>query len=179
MTEEPTLLLPMLLAGLDEAWNRLWARLDGLSQAEYRWAPVADCWDLTEHDDGWRADYTRDEPEPGPVTTIAWRTWHIGSTCLSNYISPELGDWPLRAPRDYWQPDVTDGLAELALSYQVFRARVQALGEDGVRRKLGPNWGIYAENNWADLLVHALDELAHHGGEIGLLRDLYLRLAPN
>ncbi|MCZ2837567.1 hypothetical protein [Modestobacter sp. VKM Ac-2985] len=27
--------------------------------------------------------------------------------------------------------------------------------------------------DWADLLVHATDELAHHGAEIALLRDLY------
>lgn len=172
-------LLPMLLAGLDEAWNRLSARLAGISQDEYRWAPVAGCWDLTEAADGWRPDYVRDAPEPGPVTTIAWRMWHIGAGCLANYVSPELGDWPLHAPREFWPPDVAGGLAELALSYQEFRTRVLGLGEDGMRRKLGPDWGEYAENNWADLLVHALDELAHHGGEIALLRDLYPRLASN
>jgi hypothetical protein len=53
---------------------------------------------------------------------------------------------------------------------------VTALGEDGVRQPLGPAWGPYADDSWAALVVHAQDELAHHGAEVALLRDLYLRL---
>ncbi|MDT4906149.1 MAG: hypothetical protein QOH52_4165, partial [Pseudonocardiales bacterium] len=56
------------------------------------------------------------------------------------------------------------------------RDRVTALGEDGVRQPLGPAWGPYADDSWAALVVHAQDELAHHGAEVALLRDLYLRL---
>ncbi len=40
--------------------------------------------------------------------------------------------------------------------------------------------GLAYAHGWADetylkLALHVLDEVAHHGGEIGLLRDLYLR----
>jgi hypothetical protein len=38
---------------------------------------------------------------------------------------------------------------------------------------LGPSWGPYAESNTADLVLHVLDEVIHHGAEVGLLRDLY------
>jgi hypothetical protein len=65
----------------------------------------------------------------------------------------------------------------LTTSYEVFRARILDLGEVGLWTQLGPDWGPYAESTWADLVVHALDELAHHGAEIGLLRDLYPRLS--
>ncbi|MEO6701206.1 MAG: DinB family protein [Jatrophihabitantaceae bacterium] len=175
MTED-TALLPMLLTGLDDAWNRLHGRLAGLSQAEYRWSPVAGCWDVREGPDGWTVEGAREDPEPAPVTTIAWRMWHLAADCLSNYVSPELGDWPLQVTGSQWHGDVDTAQAELATAYRTFRARLDGLGEDGLRAKLGPDWGSYAEQNWADLAVHALDELAHHGGEIGLLRDLYLRL---
>gem|GEM_PF-4928029 len=36
-----------------------------------------------------------------------------------------------------------------------------------------PDWGPYAEATWLDLALRVLDELAHHGAEVGLLRDLY------
>ncbi|MFD8749095.1 hypothetical protein [Streptomyces sp. NPDC059616] len=41
---------------------------------------------------------------------------------------------------------------------------------------LGP--GGWADETYLKLALHALDEVAHHGGEIGLLRDLYLQPGP-
>ncbi|SEH00819.1 hypothetical protein SAMN05444920_1188 [Nonomuraea solani] len=38
---------------------------------------------------------------------------------------------------------------------------------------LGP--GGWADETYLKLALHALVEVSHHGGEIGLLRDLYLR----
>ena len=38
---------------------------------------------------------------------------------------------------------------------------------------LGPAWGPYAESSTVDLALHVLDEVIHHGAEVGLLRDLY------
>ena len=39
------------------------------------------------------------------------------------------------------------------------------------RAGLGP----YAESSKADLALHVLDEVIHHGAEVGLLRDLYAK----
>jgi hypothetical protein len=76
-----------------------------------------------------------------------------------------------------WFGDVEPALDALVTSFDAFRSRIDALGEDGMWRQLGPDWGPYAESTWADLVVHALDELAHHGAEIALLRDLYPQLS--
>jgi hypothetical protein len=38
---------------------------------------------------------------------------------------------------------------------------------------LGPAWGPYADTSTIDLALHVLDEVIHHGAEVGLLRDLY------
>jgi hypothetical protein len=165
--------LPVLLTGLDDAWQRLRSRLAGLSQEEYLWPAAPSCWTVRPSDDGWQVDWADPDPDPAPVTTIAWRMWHIGSDCLASYVSPHLGEWPLAARGKAWYGDVELAQDALATSYQVFRARIEGLGEDGMWRALGPAWGQFAESTWADLAVHALDELAHHGAEIALLRDLY------
>jgi hypothetical protein len=169
--------LPALLLGIDDAWHRLWTRIDGLGTDEYLWEPVEGCWTVHPVDGRWVADVSDIDPEPAPVTTIAWRLWHIGSDCLVSYVSKTLGDWPLPVRGPEWYGDAESALPVLQLSFDTFRSRIAGLGEDGLWRRLGPTWGGYAESTYADLVVHALDELAHHGAEVALLRDLYPHLA--
>jgi hypothetical protein len=165
--------MPVLTTGLDDAWTRLRRRLDGLGQDEYLWEPVAGCWTVRPSEGRWSVDHDDPDPVPAPVTTIAWRMWHIGSDCLAGYVCPSLGAWPLPVRGLEWFGEVGPARAALEAGFETFRARIADLGEDGLWRALGPAWGPYAESSWADLVVHALDELAHHGAEIGLLRDLY------
>ncbi|MHC8564046.1 hypothetical protein ACW23B_26400 [Streptomyces albidoflavus] len=40
---------------------------------------------------------------------------------------------------------------------------------------IGRGPGGWADETYQKLALHALVEVAHHGGEMGLLRDLYLR----
>ena len=74
-----------MLETFDRVWARLRERLTGLTQAEYLWEPVAGMWSVRENADGvWRVErVVREEPDPvpvpAPVTTVAWRLWHIGS----------------------------------------------------------------------------------------------------
>lgn len=170
-----TALLPLVLFGFDDAWRRLSRRLDGLTDEEYLWEPVPGCWSVRPTAAGWQVETSADDPDPAPVTTIAWRIWHLAADCLASYVSPALGPWPLRAEADAWHADAETAVAELTVAHDTFRARVTALGEDGLRAPLGPDWGPFAENTWAELVVHAHDELAHHGAEVALLRDLHPR----
>ena len=56
---------------LDYHWTtQLRPRLEGLTDEEYFWQPVPDCW--TVHPDG-AIDFTFPQPQPAPFTTIAWR----------------------------------------------------------------------------------------------------------
>jgi hypothetical protein len=165
--------LPVLFFGIDDAWDRLRARLEGLSDHEYLWEPVAHGWTVRPDGDRWLADDSDDDPQPAPVTTIAWRMWHIASFCLSSYVSPTLGEWPLAVTDREWFGEAQPALEALDVAMTTFRDRVMALGEDGIWQPLGPRWGPYADESWAKLVIHALDELAHHGAEVALLRDLY------
>lgn len=154
--------------------------MTGLTQAEYLWEPVAGMWSVREDADGvWRVERVeRDQPDPvpAPVTTVAWRLWHIGSECLAEYTASGLGEWPLPGlPVNGadWYEHVDDALSSVGIAWAAFRQGVDGLGEDGLWRNLGPAWGPYADAPWVSLALHALDELSHHGAEVALLRDLY------
>jgi hypothetical protein len=102
----------------------------------------------------------------------------MGSECLSGYTARGLGEWPLpvlaRRSRE-WFPRVEDALDALDTPWSAFRGGLDRLGEDGMWRALGESWGPYSEDPWFALAIHAIDEISHHGAEVALLRDLWLR----
>jgi hypothetical protein len=176
MTDQATdrRLSPLLLDGFDYVWARVRGRIEGLTQDEYLWQPTPDAWSVREGDDGrWRVERVVPDPEPGAVTSIAWRLWHIGAECLAGYASNGLGEWPLQVTGREWYRDVGPALGALDTAWAAFRSGVDRMGEDGMWRKLGPDWGPYADDTWGALVLHAFDEVVHHGAEVGLLRDLY------
>jgi uncharacterized damage-inducible protein DinB len=129
-------------------------------------------WRIREQRGGWVADWAQPDPVPPPVTTIAWRIWHIAD-CLASYVAPHLGPWPLPGEFRDWCGDAATARARLQTACDVFRQRITERGETFLRTPLGEKWGPYAEQSWADLVLHAMDEVAHHGAEVGVLRDLH------
>jgi hypothetical protein len=165
-----------VLGTFDYVHDRIMARLEGLSEREYLWEPVADCWTLREGPDGlFRADAVPDvEPVPAPVTTIAWRMWHIGSDCLLGYCERYLNDPRPEPDPCIWPGTAAAGITALEAGWSRFRRDVEGLGDEGLLEAMGPHAGLYAKDSYLTLVLHALDEVAHHGAELGLLRDLYL-----
>ncbi|MEY9940144.1 DinB family protein [Streptacidiphilus sp. MAP5-3] len=167
-----------VLMTLDEARDRILARLDGLSDAEYLWQPVPDCLTVRPSDDGGRF---RADPRPGrdatpaPFSTIAWRIWHIGADCLRGYDRYFKGGLvvPADDSRD-WPGTAAEGIALLAEDWGRFRARVAATGDARLVEPMGPIADPYGADSYLALALHALDEVAHHGAEVAVLRDLYL-----
>jgi DinB superfamily len=164
---------PLLLGSLDQVWSRIRERLNGLTAAEYLWEPGPGSWSVREAPDGsWRIDRPAAEPASPPVTTIAWRLWHISSECLAGYTCLGLGPWPLEVKGREWYAAPGPALAALDQAWLAFRAGLGELGEDGLWQPLGPAWES-ADGLWAGLVLHAQDEMSQHGAEIALLRDLY------
>jgi len=163
-----------LLTLLDYAHDRLVGRLEGMSVDEYLWEPVEGCWSVRAGEDGvFRAEKPVREPQPAPFTTIAWRMWHIGSDCLRGYCEAfweHTGDGVALE----WPGTPEAGLAEMNAQWARFRAHVAAMDEAALAGLLGPAAGPYAEDSYHALVLHALDEVIHHGAEIGTIRDLYL-----
>jgi hypothetical protein len=163
-----------LLETFEDVRSRTFARLAGLTDAEYLWEPVAACMTLRPAEDGtWRADpRPADDPRPAPFTTIAWRIWHIGSDCLRGY-GRFFGEEPQGGDRHVWPGTADEGVRMLAEDWSRFRRHVESLGDAGLVRPMGPAAGEYARESYLLLALHALDEAAHHGAELGVLRDLH------
>jgi len=69
-----------LIDQMDFQWNRrLLPRIGGLTDEEYLWEPVANCWNVHPQTDKMFSVelQTWPEPVPPPFTTIAWRMVHL------------------------------------------------------------------------------------------------------
>ena len=171
----------IVLEGLDNAWNPLMDRLAGIGDVEYLWEPVAACWTVRANSNGdLVADWVDPDPVPAPVTTIAWRCWHIAVDCLDSYSSRLFGRTGTELTGPHWVATAEEARAMLAAAWSVFRTGVASWvdadhGHDSLWTPLGPAWGPYAEHTNLQLAVHAQREVIHHGAEIALLRDLYAR----
>lgn len=165
-----------LLETFDDVRSRTFARLDGLTDAEYLWEPVASCMTLRADADGvFRADpRPTGGVRPAPFTTIAWRIWHIGADCLRGYGRFFEGQLQSGDDRHLWPGTATEGVQMMADDWSRFRTRVESLGDDRLLRPMGSRAGVYGHESYLLLALHALDEAAHHGAELGVLRDLYL-----
>src|SRR5205807_10097883 len=63
------------------AYARVRARLDGLTDDEFFWQPVPDCWTIYEEPGSrWTYHYAEPDPQPAPVTTVGWQLVHL-ATC--------------------------------------------------------------------------------------------------
>lgn len=163
-----------LLALSRTAWNRLRARLDGLTDDEYLWEPVAGCWSIRPRDSGvFRPDLSGLPPDPPPFTTIAWRIAHITDILGQERNATWLGLEP-EAPDDLTaEPTADRALARLEQSNERWERYLAAVTDEALERTLGPIAGPYADSTGVGFVLHELDELIHHGAEVALLRDWY------
>ncbi|WP_309133808.1 DinB family protein [Cellulomonas sp.] len=174
---------PLLTDQLTFYWETsLWPRVQGLTDEEYLWEPVAGCWAVRPSDDGtWQADgLDRRPPEPPPVTTLAWRLAHIAVDVLGTRAAAFFGSPPEGA--DMFDPRLRpaslpatadEALALLERSYRAWHDGLAACDDDALARPLGPRGADFADQPLAALALHLHRETMHHGGEVGVLRDLY------
>jgi hypothetical protein len=168
------------LQTFEEARERIFGRLAGLTDAEYLWEPVPSGLTVRAAGDGtFRADPRPDDVTPAPFSTIAWRMWHIGADCLRGY-GRYFGDARMTGDeRQVWPGTAAGSIEAMARDWAAFRAHVASLGDDRLIEPMGPIADPFADDTYLMLAIHALDEAAHHGAEIAVLRDLYLHgLAP-
>ncbi|MBM2613945.1 DinB family protein [Actinoplanes sp. LDG1-06] len=164
---------------LREQWEWHWdnqvrERLEGLTDDEYFWEPVPGAWNVRPRGADWTIDFAFPQPDPAPVTTIAWRLGHVIVGVLAVRNAAHFGAAP--ASYEDWPYAGNAALARKQLEEQLdlWMAGVRALGEDGLRRPCGPA-EPYPDAPMATLVLHIHRELIHHLSEVALLRDLYLR----
>lgn len=171
----------LLLDQLDLHWrHQVRPRLEGLSDDEYLWEPAPGSWNLhpATADRPTTIDFTYPEPEPAPITTIAWRLAHVVVGVLTVRNAAHFG----RAETSYetfpYAVTASGALAQLDEEYAAWSAGVAALGEDGLGRPVGPAEGDFADASYATLALHINREVIHHLAEVALLRDLYAHRPP-
>ena len=173
-----------LVEQMDWHWqHHLRRRLDGLTDDEYFWEPVAGCWSVRRraeaaasiaHGSGeYVIEYSPSEPTPPPVTTIAWRLGHIVVGVLGERNAAHFGAAPCDHDSFEYAGTASEALRQLDEAYAVWIKGVRGLGDDGLARPCGPAEGPYADYPMAALVLHINRETIHHGAEICLLRDLY------
>lgn len=164
----------MLVDQLNWHWdNQLRPRLDGLTDEEYFWEPVPGAWNVRPQGSGFTIDWEYPEPDPTPVTTIAWRIGHIVVGVFGVRNANHFGGPPVYYEDFAWAGDAATALAQLDEAYETWVAGVRGLGATGLSQPCGPAEGPYADRPMAALVLHINREVIHHGAEISLLRDLY------
>jgi hypothetical protein len=158
-------------------------RLDGLTDDELLWEPVAGMWSVRRPGESsapvqagrgrWLADWAFPEPTPPPVTTIAWRLGHVIVGVFGMRNQNHFGGPPIDYESTEWWGTADEALAALDDGYERWCAGVASLGEARLGDPIGPAEGPYAEAPYAALVLHIHREVIHHGAEIALLRDLY------
>jgi hypothetical protein len=176
---------PLLRDQIAWHWtNQLRGRLDGLTDDEYFWEPGAGCWNVRPRGTGvapmqggagaMTIDFEMPEPDPSPLTTIAWQLGHVIVGVLAMRNAAHFG----RTPTDYqsfeYAATAAAALDQLDTEYATWLAGVESLGESGLARPCGEAEGPYADLPLATLVLHINRELIHHLSAVCLLRDLYL-----
>ena len=121
-------------------WDTMFRpRLAGLTDAEYCWEPVPNCWSLRPQQDGHvTLDIERPEPSPPPVTTIAWRMCHL-LLVLRHRVDPHHFGGPPPDPATFdWPRSAAAAIALLEEAYAKWMAGVRTLKPEDLAQPLGP-----------------------------------------
>ncbi|MGW5241976.1 DinB family protein [Monashia sp. NPDC004114] len=174
----------ILVDQIDWHWtNQLRPRLDGLTDDEYFWRPTPGAWTVHPRGEGgtqtvggsgdFTVDFEYPQPEPAPVTTIAWRLAHIIVGVLAMRVHSHFDGPAVDYDTFAYAGTADEALAQLDEAYAAWIAGVKSWGETGLADPCGPAEGPFAEFSHAELVMHINRELIHHGAEIALLRDLW------
>lgn len=176
------MLVEQLSLQMERANRRLRERLQGVTDDEYLWEPVAGCWSVrrreaatSPHPMGggeWVFDYTEDDVDPPPFTTIAWRLMHLTDVVGGYRLVLQGG-----APTETWMepsPSAATGIALWEQHANEFVRTLEREDDESLQRSMQVPWWPEAAPRWV-VVANVVTESIHHGAEIGVLRDLYAR----
>ena len=118
-------------------------------------------------------DFEYPEPEPAPVTTIAWRLGHVTVGVFGMRNASHFGGPAIDYHSVIWPADAASALSELDAAYERWTAGVAELAADDWARPVGPAEGPWAASPYASLILHINREAIHHMAEVLFLRDLF------
>jgi hypothetical protein len=161
----------LLTFTMNEAWDYLRNLLIGISDQEFFWEPVPDCWRIYQGENGaWTYDYEIPEPKPSPLTTIGWRLIHIAS-CKIMYYEYAFGPARLTFPELVIPNTASKAVDWLEQGQALLTSALARSTDTSLEQPALTNWGEWlpAWRIFWILISHDIQ----HGAEIGCLRDLY------
>lgn len=173
---------------LHRHWQQqLRPRLEGLTDQEYFWEPAPASWSVRPRgtssapiqagSGAFTIDFALPEPDPPPVTTIAWRLGHLIVGVLGARAGSHFGGPPVDYQTFGYAGTAAEALDQLDRAYDQWSRGVERLRPRDLARPCGPSEGGFAERPLAALVLHVNREVIHHGAEVALLRDLHARQA--
>jgi hypothetical protein len=155
--------------------ERLTKRCEGLTDEELLWEPTPGCWNLfvdAGHPGGWSYPYDFDPPRPHPMTSIGWRLVHIAA---DNWVYMEHAFGP--GERNFPDLEVHGTADEVLANWWASTESVSRWlrsATDGALKQLRPS-PLGDPLSAGEVMRILIDEQTHHGAEVALLRDLYMR----
>ncbi|HUN31248.1 MAG TPA: DinB family protein [Trebonia sp.] len=148
----------------------------------------------------WLADFAIPEPVPVPVTTIAWLYWHMGSmpgrlcdidflggtrAMASGWTSPYLAHHPIFT-------SAAEAVSQLRDGWHRLRSAIERADDDQLEVTTAgytyaaepPSGGLCVTgppgpaHPATHFIAAMLNEVSHHGTQIGALRDAYAWRRP-
>jgi hypothetical protein len=153
------------------AWALADLHLSALSEGDFLWEPGFFVWTVHRDATGvWWPDWADTEPDPIPVPTIAWTTWHMifwWSTALahvggSSPPEPTTISWPAFAESVWAIRQLCEQWRELLASWSDADLGVPSAFP----------WGEGSGRTVADTVLWLNVELTKNAAEIGQLRML-------
>lgn len=176
--------LGLLLDQYDTSYAMFRDRLNGLTDAEYFWEPAPGSWSVRRRAAAttgriigkgeWVFEKEPGDPQPAPFTTIAWRLCHLVSGQMLRY-DYTFGAKALDMNEIEFPGAAATALTFLERSHEAWRAGLAGLTDgdlDVVGLSSYPD-GLDPHIPFGPLLWWTNREIIHHGGEIGVLRDLW------
>jgi uncharacterized damage-inducible protein DinB len=172
-----------LLLQIRHANRRLGERLSGMTDDEYLWEPVADCWTVRRRETAttpkpqgggaWVYDNSDEEQSPPPFTTIAWRLMHLVDV-IGGYHVYLWGDGNLTD--DWFEVPATaiEGISVWEQHAEQFVKALTTEDDAALERPVRIPWWPETAPRWR-VIANVATEAIHHGAEIGVLRDLHGR----
>ena len=112
------------------------------------------------------------------VTTIAWRLAHL-IVGFADTTGTHFGGPSAHVSTFSYAGSAEEALGQLDDTHDKWVEGVRGLGAEGLARPQGPTQPPeFADAPMARLVLYTNLEVIHHGAEICLLRDLYLRDSP-
>ena len=152
------------------AWALAELHLSALVDDDFLWQPAPVSWTVRPDANGvWRPDWADAEPDPLPIPTIGWLTWHI-EWWWSATIDHLSGRTPRNRSDVAWAGSGAAAVAELRALAAQWRELLAGLAGDELERPSAFPWGPDTGHTVAHTALWVNVELTKNIAEIGQLR---------